>query len=89
MLMFTVYAFSALRHLHRRPLLRPLETLYLVGLLLLSLCCDVLFPLSPWGARLPFLPLLATSLYCSLGIIYCFLRLYCSMLGGAERPKQP
>ncbi|KAF3840500.1 hypothetical protein F7725_006362 [Dissostichus mawsoni] len=60
------------------------------GLLLLSLCCDVLFPLSPWGARLPFLPLLATSLYCSLGIIYCFLRLYCSMLrGGAERPKQP
>ncbi|KAF3840487.1 hypothetical protein F7725_006349 [Dissostichus mawsoni] len=75
---------------HLGPLLLPLETLYLGGLLLLSLCCDVLFPLSPWGARLPFLPLLATSLYCSLGIIYCFLRLYCSMLrGGAERPKQP
>ncbi|XP_033992911.1 probable dolichyl pyrophosphate Glc1Man9GlcNAc2 alpha-1,3-glucosyltransferase [Trematomus bernacchii] len=89
MLMFTLYSFSALRHLHRGPLLLPPETLYLVGLLLLSLCCDVLFPLSPWGARLPFLPLLATSLYCSLGIIYCFLRLYCSMLRGAERPKQP
>ncbi|KAK1875217.1 putative dolichyl pyrophosphate Glc1Man9GlcNAc2 alpha-13-glucosyltransferase [Dissostichus eleginoides] len=90
MLMFTLYSFSALRHLHRGPLLLPLETLYLGGLLPLSLCCDVLLPLSPWGARLPFLPLLATSLYCSLGIIYCFLRLYCSMLrGGAERPKQP
>ncbi|XP_063751540.1 probable dolichyl pyrophosphate Glc1Man9GlcNAc2 alpha-1,3-glucosyltransferase isoform X2 [Eleginops maclovinus] len=98
MLLFTLYSFSALTHLHRQqvpssplraPLLLPLETLYLVGLLLLALCCEVLFPLSPWGGRLPFLPLLASSLYCSLGVCYCFLRLYCSMLrGGAERPKQ-
>ncbi|XP_068436437.1 dolichyl pyrophosphate Glc1Man9GlcNAc2 alpha-1,3-glucosyltransferase isoform X2 [Clinocottus analis] len=84
MLMFTIYSFTALRKLHSGPLLRPLESGYLVGLAALALACEVAFPLSPWQQKLPFLPLLATSVYCALGVCYAFLRLYATLL----RPEE-
>ncbi|GAA6228299.1 probable dolichyl pyrophosphate Glc1Man9GlcNAc2 alpha-1,3-glucosyltransferase isoform X1 [Lates japonicus] len=91
MLMFTVYSFTALRKLHssQGPLLRPLEIIYLLGLVAVGIACEVVFPLSPWQQRLPFLPLLATSVYCSVGVCYSFLRLYVSLLRrDEEKPKQ-
>lgn len=49
--------------------LRWWESAYLCGFVPLELCCSLLHPalLAP---RLPFLPLLATSVYCSLGVCY-------------------
>ena len=55
----------------------------------MAFACEVAFPLSPWQQRLPFLPLLATSVYCSLGVCYSFLRLYATLLRPDGKPKQP
>lgn len=57
-----------------RPLLPRHERLYLWGLVGLELGTSwVLPPLL--GQRLPFLPLMAVSLYCSLGMVYCWAKL--------------
>uniref|UniRef100_H3CLG0 Alpha-1,3-glucosyltransferase n=1 Tax=Tetraodon nigroviridis TaxID=99883 RepID=H3CLG0_TETNG len=94
MLMYVVYSFTALRKLHRGqgPLLSPLESLYLLGLIPVAVLCEVLqagvFPQGLGQQKMPFLPLLLTSVYCSLGICYSFLRLYVSLLRQQEKPKQ-
>ncbi|XP_040908287.1 probable dolichyl pyrophosphate Glc1Man9GlcNAc2 alpha-1,3-glucosyltransferase isoform X2 [Toxotes jaculatrix] len=91
MMMFTIYSFTALTKLFsgRRALLHPLEVVYLSGLFAVAVACEVVFPLSPWQQKLPFLPLLMTSVYCSVGVCYSFLRLYVSLLRQEEKPKQP
>uniref|UniRef100_UPI0037E79902 dolichyl pyrophosphate Glc1Man9GlcNAc2 alpha-1,3-glucosyltransferase n=1 Tax=Semicossyphus pulcher TaxID=241346 RepID=UPI0037E79902 len=90
MLMFVIYSFTALRKLHSGPgsLLHPLESVYLLGLVAVAIACEVIFPLSPWQQKLPFLPLLLTSVYCSVGVCYSFVRLYVSLLREEEKPKQ-
>lgn len=69
-------------------LLHPLESVYLLGLVVVATACEIVFPLSPWQQKLPFLPLLVTSVYCSVGVTYSFLRLYVSLLRRDEKPKQ-
>lgn len=59
-----------------------------MGLVFVATACELVFPLSPWKQKLPFLPLLATSVYCSLGVCYSFLRLYVSLLRPDKKPKQ-
>lgn len=54
----------------------------------MAAACEVIFPLSPWQQKLPFLPLLVTSVYCSVGVCYSFLRLYVSLLRWEDKPKQ-
>ncbi|XP_020488960.2 probable dolichyl pyrophosphate Glc1Man9GlcNAc2 alpha-1,3-glucosyltransferase isoform X2 [Labrus bergylta] len=92
MLMFVIFSFIALTKLHSNSgvasLLHPLESVYLLGLIPVAIACEVIFPLSSWQQKLPFLPLLVTSVYCSMGVCYSFLRLYISMLRDEERPKQ-
>ncbi|XP_068187158.1 dolichyl pyrophosphate Glc1Man9GlcNAc2 alpha-1,3-glucosyltransferase [Antennarius striatus] len=90
MLMFVIYSFTALSKLHsgQGSLVHPLESAYLFGLIPLALACEIIFPLSLWQQRLPFLPLLVTSVYCSVGVCYSFLRLYVSLLRQEEKPKQ-
>ncbi|XP_051903500.1 probable dolichyl pyrophosphate Glc1Man9GlcNAc2 alpha-1,3-glucosyltransferase [Hippocampus zosterae] len=82
MMMFTIFSFAALGRLHsgRGSLLHPLEVVYLSGLAVVAVACEFVFPLSPWHQRLPFLPLLATSVYAALGVCYSFLRLYVTLL---------
>lgn len=73
------------------PLLSPLESLYLLGLIPVAILCEGLqvdiFP-QLWQQKLPFLHLLLTSAYCSVGVCYSFLRLYISLLRQREKPKQ-
>lgn len=91
MLLFVIFSFTALKKLHsgQGSLLHPLESVYLLGLVPVAIACEIIFPLSPWQQRLPFLPLLVTSVYCSVGVCYSFLRLYVSLLRQEEKVKQP
>ena len=56
------------------PLLPRHERLYLWGLIAVELATSwVLPPLL--GERLPFLPLMGVSLYCSMGMLYCWAKM--------------
>lgn len=55
-------------------LLTPYERLYLWGLVAVELAISWVLPLL-LGERLPFLPLMAVSLYCSLGMLHAWRRL--------------
>ncbi|XP_030836688.1 probable dolichyl pyrophosphate Glc1Man9GlcNAc2 alpha-1,3-glucosyltransferase [Strongylocentrotus purpuratus] len=82
------YTFS-LPHL---PLLNPIDTMYIVGLVPLYVYCDIIHPILGLSQTLAFLPLLLMSVYCSVGVIYSWLRLYWTTLkrGGTkvEHSKQ-
>ncbi|XP_043928635.1 probable dolichyl pyrophosphate Glc1Man9GlcNAc2 alpha-1,3-glucosyltransferase isoform X2 [Protopterus annectens] len=88
MLLFTVYSFSALRDLFREDrLLSWLEVLYLCGLIPLGIFCELFYPLTPWKERFPFLPLLLTSVYCALGVMQSWLKLYILLLNESATVK--
>jgi alpha-1,3-glucosyltransferase len=53
------------------PLLNQFERLYLWGLVPLELATSWVLP-HLLGERLPFLPLMLVSLYCSLGMLYAW-----------------
>jgi alpha-1,3-glucosyltransferase len=58
------------------PLLNGLETVYILGLLPLFLYENLIHDLSQFGTKYPFLPLMLTSVYCALGLMYCSVRYY-------------
>uniref|UniRef100_A0A8D2JDM5 Alpha-1,3-glucosyltransferase n=1 Tax=Varanus komodoensis TaxID=61221 RepID=A0A8D2JDM5_VARKO len=84
MLLCTVYSFSSLKAIFRKegPLLTWLETTYLMGLIPLEIFCEIVFPFVAWLQKFPFLPLLLTSVYCALGIMYAWVKLYISAFVG-------
>ena len=69
----------------------PVEYVYLCGLVPLELYCLVGHRLIFGSSRLPFLPLLLTSVYCSGGVVYCWGRMmwrYCmEVLQGESKKK--
>ncbi|XP_035298278.1 probable dolichyl pyrophosphate Glc1Man9GlcNAc2 alpha-1,3-glucosyltransferase isoform X3 [Cricetulus griseus] len=75
---------SSLKTLFRKekPLFNWMETVYLLGLGPLEVCCEFIFPLTSWKLKYPFIPLLLTSVYCAVGITYAWARLYVSVLTG-------
>nr|XP_020666608.1 probable dolichyl pyrophosphate Glc1Man9GlcNAc2 alpha-1,3-glucosyltransferase [Pogona vitticeps] len=90
MLLFTVYSFSSLKAVFRKqgPLLNWLETIYLTGLIPLEIFCEIVFPFTAWMPKFPFLPLMLTSVYCALGIMYAWLKLYVSVFMGPPAVKR-
>lgn len=70
------------------PLLNMLESLYLCGLVPLFVYDNFVHYFLGLSERLPFLPLMLTSVYCSLGVIYCWFKYYLYFLYKAkEQPK--
>lgn len=64
---------------HGKPLLRLHEWLYVIPLPLVTIYETVLHKLL-FGDRLPFLPLAFTSIYCAIGITYCWILYHCIYL---------
>lgn len=58
------------------PLLNSLESLYIVGLIPLEVWNSAIFPFLDFSEKFPFLPLTLTSVYCSFGIIYSWIKFY-------------
>ncbi|XP_066998820.2 dolichyl pyrophosphate Glc1Man9GlcNAc2 alpha-1,3-glucosyltransferase isoform X2 [Anabrus simplex] len=80
----STYAFINLSNLfdlqqHRSfslPLLSTWESLYVLGLIPLFLFENVVYPWSGLDTRLPFLALMLTSVYCSVGVTYSWIKYY-------------
>lgn len=78
----SVYTLNSLTHIYRDdsaswlPLLSRTECLYLLGILPLELYNSVIHHVLHVNTRLPFLPLMFTSVYCALGIFYSWLQFY-------------
>jgi alpha-1,3-glucosyltransferase len=58
------------------PLLNSLESIYIVGLIPLEVWNSAIFPLLGISEKLPFLPLMLISVYCSFGVIYSWVKFY-------------
>lgn len=61
----------------RIPLMTSLESAYLIGLLFMESYSSLFHGLL-FGSALPFIPLLLTSFYCSIGMLYIYLRMMLS-----------
>ncbi|KAH8420240.1 hypothetical protein KR009_007950 [Drosophila setifemur] len=64
-----------------------LEWIYMLGFLVIPLYEHVLAHLLGWHQRLPFLPLLLTSVYAAFGVVYFFGGYYLYALGYIWSPK--
>ncbi|CAH1971281.1 unnamed protein product [Acanthoscelides obtectus] len=83
LLLYTVYAFHSLYKMYplaicrfSLPLLNPAESIYLLGLAAVFLYENVVHPALGLQNKFPFLPLMLTSAYCSLGVIYAWATYY-------------
>ncbi|XP_076467926.1 dolichyl pyrophosphate Glc1Man9GlcNAc2 alpha-1,3-glucosyltransferase-like [Babylonia areolata] len=85
--MSTIYTFLSLGNIHgsqsrsylQLPLLSMLESVYLLGIIPLETYNSFVHHYLGLTERLPFLPLLLTSVYCAVGVSYCWLRFYLLM----------
>ncbi|KAL4236972.1 glycosyl transferase [Mactra antiquata] len=88
----TLFNFTSLANVHREawsytslPLLSTIESIYLLGVIPLELYSSIGHYILGLNHTLPFLPLLLTSVYCSIGVIYCWIKFY--MLSYSDKPK--
>lgn len=83
LLIYCCYAFYSLNSIYpfqfckfSIPLLSNSESTYVLGLAPLFLYTEVLFRFTAVSTTLPFLPLMMTSIYCALGVSYCWFKYY-------------
>ncbi|XP_025085252.1 probable dolichyl pyrophosphate Glc1Man9GlcNAc2 alpha-1,3-glucosyltransferase isoform X2 [Pomacea canaliculata] len=93
LMLSTIYTFLSLGNIHgaqrhhlQLPLLSMLESFYLYGIVFLEVYNTFLHFLLGLSEKLPFLPLMLTSVYCAVGIVYCWLRFYSVTL--QDKPKK-
>ncbi|CAB3998466.1 probable dolichyl pyrophosphate Glc1Man9 c2 alpha-1,3-glucosyltransferase isoform X2 [Paramuricea clavata] len=87
MLMYTLFTFWALtkvlcssRNKENQPLLRWYENVYLSGLVVLEIYNLFIHNALGFAMKFPFLPLLLTSVYCAVGILWSWILFYHSVL---------
>lgn len=92
LLTYVLLHFNGIRHLwpsmHRRHILPSHELIYSFGLNALLVYEFILQYVLNFDRKLPFLPLLLTSVYCSIGIIYFWLKYYAEFLFNENSNKK-
>ncbi|XP_044727314.1 probable dolichyl pyrophosphate Glc1Man9GlcNAc2 alpha-1,3-glucosyltransferase [Chrysoperla carnea] len=82
LLIYTTFVYYTIRKI-REPIIRVLnlmELFYIIGLIPLFIYEHVLHFMLKFDEKLPFLPLMLTSVYCSLGVIFFSIRYYVQFL---------
>ncbi|XP_055843629.1 probable dolichyl pyrophosphate Glc1Man9GlcNAc2 alpha-1,3-glucosyltransferase [Episyrphus balteatus] len=75
-LAYTSAHYVLLKLLHQKMNFHWYEIVYLCGFIMLPMFEHIISPILNLNTKLPFLPLLLTSIYCSVGILYTFLSYY-------------
>lgn len=82
-LLYTIYSFYSLGNIFRipwtvnqLPLCSMIETLYLFGIVPVEIYNSVIHQALGLDKRLPFVPLMFTSVYCAIGVMYCWIKFY-------------
>lgn len=83
LILHSMYVFQSLSSMYplqickyNLPLLNTFESLYIVLLIPLFVYENIIHSALGLSEILPFLPLMMTSVFCSLGIIYCWIKYY-------------
>lgn len=89
-LLYGIFCFLSLQHLHRNslqdnlvmelPMLSFLETLYIIGLLVSEVYIDYIHQFMPYAENLQFMPLMLSSAFSACGVTWCWLKLYYAIL---------
>lgn len=82
LLIYTTFVYYTIRKI-REPIIHVLnriELFYIIGLIPLFIYEHILHFMLKFDEKLPFLPLMLTSVYCSLGVIYFSIRYYVQFL---------
>ncbi|CAH1107172.1 unnamed protein product [Psylliodes chrysocephalus] len=96
LLLYTLYSFHSLSTLHTQvspvyrfslPLLNSIESFYLMGLIGIFLYENVVHVCLGLNNKLPFLPLMITSVYCSIGVVYCYIYYYREFMKSSDVQK--
>lgn len=73
---------SSISALFTLPIVEWYEAWYLYGLVGLKFYCSAIHPLTVLSLKLPFLPLMLTSVYCAVGVVWGWILFYCQTLRG-------
>jgi len=71
---------SVVADLFKLPIVEWYEAWYLYGLVFLEFYCGVIHPFTVLAVKLPFLPLMLTSVYCAVGMIWAWIVFYVDTL---------
>lgn len=88
LLLHALFTVQVLRGQWGQPLLRAVETLYLLGLVPLFLLLEMGLGRLGLGEGLPFLPLMIVSVYCALGVTYSWVKFSYLVLWGSRKLKR-
>ena len=62
------------------PIVAWYEAWYLYGLVFLEFYCSAIHPFTVLAVKLPFLPLMLTSVYCAVGVVWAWIVFYMDTL---------
>ena len=71
---------TSISDLFKLPIVEWYEACYLYGLVVLELYCSAIHPFTVLAVKLPFLPLMLTSVYCAVGVIWAWILFYVDTL---------
>lgn len=85
-LAYVSFMFTQFRRLYKQtqPKLNILEWFYVFGFIFIPIYEHLVAPLMGFNKKLPFMPLLLTSVYCSFGVLYVFVRYYILTLSSED-----